>query len=184
MIVIVIPAKNKSRRLPKKNMTKVFGKPLIYFTIDYARKSKIAEKIIVSSESNEILNYSKKNNLETVKRPTSLCGETPIIDVYKHVYKKLKKKYKIKTLVGLQPDHPDRKLSLDKVIKIFFKKKLDFLYSKDKFGDKNGAHYILSKKVLDGRKNFKKSYVIDNCTNVHLKKDLKLVKKNLRRKKL
>lgn len=182
MIIAIIPAKNKSRRLPKKNMTKIFGKPLIYYTILYSRKSKIIDKTVVSSESQKIINFAKKNFLEGIKRPLKLCGETPIIDVYRHAYKILKKKHKIETIVGLQPDHPDRKVSLDKVIKIFKKKKLDFLYSKDKYGNKNGAHYILSKKVLEGKKSKKNSYIIDNCTNIHLKEDLKKVKKNLKRR--
>ena len=180
MIIAIIPAKNISRRLPKKNMTKIFGKPLIYYTILYSQKSQMIDKTVVSSESQKIITYAKKNFLETIVRPSKLCGETPIIDVYRHAYKILKKKYKIKTMVGLQPDHPDRKISLDKVIKIFKRKKLDFLYSKDKYDNKNGAHYILSKRILEGNKSKKTSYIIDNCTNVHLKKDLKKVKKNLK----
>ena len=71
------------------------------------------------------------------------------------MYFSIKVKHKIKTIVGLQPDHPDRKVSLDKVIKIFKRKKLDFLYSKDKYGNKNGAHYILSKRILEGNKSKK-----------------------------
>lgn len=184
MIISIIPAKNKSRRLRKKNMTNLLGKPMIYYTINYAKNSKLINKIVVSSESEEIIRFAKKNNLLTIKRPINLCGETPIIDVYRHAYKILKKKYKINCIVGLQPDHPDRKLSADTVIKKFKKKKLDFLYSKDSFGNKNGAHYILSKKFLEGAEPKKTLFVIDNCTNVHTKKDLINVKKNLEIKKL
>lgn len=183
MIIAIIPAKNNSRRLKKKNMVNVLGKPMIYHTIKYAKKSKSLDKIVVSSESKKIINFAKKNNLITIKRPTRLCGETPIIDVYRHAYKILKKKYKIHCIVGLQPDHPDRKLSADRVIKKFKKKKLDFLYSKDKLRNKNGAHYILSKKVLEGSQPKKTSFVVDNCTNVHIKKDLINVRKNLKIKK-
>ena len=111
----------------------------------------------------------KKNGLKTIHRPKNLCGETPIIDVYKHAYSKLKK-LNIKTIVGLQPDHPDRNLKLDKVLNKFLSKKADFLYSIDN-KKKNGAHYILSKKVLEG-KILKKTFVIDNCTNIHFKNDL------------
>ena len=58
------------------------------------------------------------------------------------------------------------------------------MYSKDSFGNKNGAHYILSKKFLEGAEPKKTLFVIDKCTNVHTKKDLINVKKNLEIKKL
>ena len=67
MIIAIIPAKNNSRRLKKKNMVNVLGKPMIYHTIKYAKKSKSLDKIVVSSESKKIINFAKKNNLITIK---------------------------------------------------------------------------------------------------------------------
>ena len=65
----------------------------------------------------------------------------------------------------------DRKYDLDETVG-FFKKKLDFLFSKDKFNNKNGAHYIFKKNFFYKKKKIKQSFIIDNCTNIHYKKDL------------
>ena len=157
MIVAIIPAKKGSKRLKNKNLRIILKKPLLYWTAIYSSKSKIIQNTYVSSESKTVLNYAKKIGLKTIHRPKNLCGETPIIDVYKNENNKLKKKLNIKTIVGLQPDHPDRNLKLDKVLNKFLSKKADFLYSIDNKKKKNGAHYILSKKSIRGKKYKKKT---------------------------
>ena len=102
-----------------------------------------------------------------------------MIEVYKHAYENLSFKSKIKVIAGVQCDHPDRNLSLNKVINIFRKKKLDFLYSKNKLKEKNGAHYVFKKKFFNKKMKIKESFIIDNCTNIHFRKDLKKARKNL-----
>lgn len=62
----------------------------------------------------------KKYKIPVIKRPLKLCGETPIMDVYKHSFNRTKKSAKI--IVGLQPDHPDRTCDVDYLITSFIKK--------------------------------------------------------------
>ena len=109
MIIGIIPAKKNSKRLKNKNLFLLNNKPLLYWTAKYCKNSKLLNDIYVSSESKSTLKYAQKVGLKVILRPKKLCGETPIIDVYKHAFKKLNKKKKIKIIVGLQPDHPDRK---------------------------------------------------------------------------
>ena len=55
-------------------------------------------------------------NVKTIQRSEDLCGETPIIEVYKDAFKKLHHLH-IKFLIGLQPDFiSDRNLKLDQII--------------------------------------------------------------------
>ena len=178
MIVAIIPAKLSSKRLKNKNMSLVNGKPLIQYTINYAKKSTLLDDIYVSTDSKKITNFSKKHKIKIVKRQKKLSGETPIIEVYSHALKKINIK-KIKIIVGLQVDHPDRNLILDSIIKKFIRKKLDFLFSVDKNNHKNGAHYILSRRYLTSGIMKKKAKVVDDCTNIHYLKDLKKAEKNL-----
>ena len=110
-----------------------------------------------------------------------MCGETPLIDVYNQAYDKIKKKYKIKIIAGVQCDHPDRQHSLDNVIKIFKKRKVDLLYSMDKKKKKNGAHYIFNTKVLLRKKNIKKTHIFDECTNIHYMSDLLKAERKLKK---
>ena len=56
----IIPARGGSKRLPRKNVLELCGKPLIAWSIEAALKSKYLDKVIVSSDDEEILNISKK----------------------------------------------------------------------------------------------------------------------------
>ena len=57
----IILARKNSKRIIGKNLVNFKGKPLIYWTLKHAFKSKIFNKIILSSDWDELLNYSKKN---------------------------------------------------------------------------------------------------------------------------
>ena len=52
-IIVIIPARSGSKSLPNKNILPLNGKPLIYYSISYALKSKIVDKVIVSTDSDE-----------------------------------------------------------------------------------------------------------------------------------
>ena len=56
----VITARGGSKRLPRKNLLELEGKPLIAWTIKSALSSKYINKVIVSSDDNEILSVSRK----------------------------------------------------------------------------------------------------------------------------
>ena len=146
MIIGIIPAKGKSKRLANKNMKIINNKPMINYTFEYAKKSKILNDIYVSTEDKTIAEHCIKNKIKVIERPENLCDETPLIEVYKHAFQILKN-INIEILVGLQADHPDRKLGLDITLSNFIEKKADFLFSTELNGTKNGAHYILSKKI-------------------------------------
>ena len=76
----IIPARGGSKRLPRKNIKLLNGKPLIFYTIDAVIKSKVFDKIIFTSDDDEILNKVKLNysldNLSVVKRPNHLASDT------------------------------------------------------------------------------------------------------------
>ena len=66
----VIPAKGKSGRLPNKNILDFHGNPLIVHKIKQLQNVKKIDEIIVSSDSDEILELAKKNGCTAIKRPT------------------------------------------------------------------------------------------------------------------
>ena len=85
----IIPARGGSKRLPKKNIKLLNGKPLIFYTLDAVIKSKVFDKIVFTSDDDEILNKVKNNytvnNLEVVKRPKQLATDTSkVIDTVLH----------------------------------------------------------------------------------------------------
>ena len=84
MIVIVIPAKGGSNRLPNKNMAPINGRPMIDYAIDDALASRRAAAVYVSTDSDAIAAFAASRNIPVLRRPETLGGEVPIIDVYRH----------------------------------------------------------------------------------------------------
>ena len=86
----IIPARAGSKRIKNKNLKNFNGKPLIHYSIVAAKKSKIFDKIHVSSDSNKILNYSEKLKIKLdFKRPKYLANDSTVIkDVLKYVVSK------------------------------------------------------------------------------------------------
>ena len=59
-VVAIIPAREGSLRLPKKNRKKLLGLPLIYWSINFAKKLKFIDDIIVSTNDKVIIKKLKK----------------------------------------------------------------------------------------------------------------------------
>jgi pseudaminic acid cytidylyltransferase len=62
--VCIIPARGGSKRIPKKNIKDFFGKPLISYTIETALKSKLFEKVVVSTDDETIAQVAKEYGAE------------------------------------------------------------------------------------------------------------------------
>ena len=67
-IICFIPARKGSSRVVNKNLKQINGKTLVEITILQAQKSKIFKEIILSSDSNKILQIGKKLNIKIIKR--------------------------------------------------------------------------------------------------------------------
>ncbi len=64
MTICVIPARSNSKRIKNKNIINFFGKPLIYYSIEAAKKSNLFKRIIVSTDSEKIANIAVKFGAE------------------------------------------------------------------------------------------------------------------------
>ena len=64
MNIAVIPARSGSKRIKNKNIKSFRKKPIIYWSIRAARKSKIFKKIYVSTDSKKIANVAKRFGAE------------------------------------------------------------------------------------------------------------------------
>jgi len=82
----VIPARGGSKGLPGKNIRLVGGKPLIVWTIEAALSSKYLSRIVVTSDSQEILDIASNYPVETLLRPAEFAtDESPTEPVIQHV---------------------------------------------------------------------------------------------------
>jgi CMP-N-acetylneuraminic acid synthetase len=120
-ILAIIPARGGSKRLPRKNILPLAHKPLIAHTIDATKGSKYIDKVVVSSDDDEILNVAKEYGAEIFKRDSSLAQDTTkSIDVVIDVIKKL---VGYDFVILLQPTSPLRDLyDIDGGIEEYFAK--------------------------------------------------------------
>lgn len=108
-IISIIPARGGSKGIPKKNIIDLNGKPLITYTIEASLKSKFITKTIVSSDSDEILEISKRYGAEVLKRPSELALDTTASEpVITHVLKNIENIDEYEYLILLQPTSPLR----------------------------------------------------------------------------
>jgi pseudaminic acid cytidylyltransferase len=86
MNICVIPARGGSKRIPGKNIKEFNGKPIIAYSIEAALKSNCFERVIVSTDDNEIAKVAKKYGAQVpFSRPIELSGDyTGTAPVIKH----------------------------------------------------------------------------------------------------
>lgn len=109
-VIAIIPARGGSKGIPKKNLYEVGGKPLIAWSIEAAMNSTSIDKIVVTTDSLEILEFSNQYQKVTgIVRPKDLAQDlSPTEPVIRHVLDTLKDKDKYDYLVLLQPTSPLR----------------------------------------------------------------------------
>lgn len=91
-ILAIIPARGGSKGIVGKNIKELNGKPLIAYTIEEAKKSEYINRIVVSTDNEEIANISKKYGAEVpFLRPLELAqDDTPTIECVIHMLNVLK----------------------------------------------------------------------------------------------
>jgi N-acylneuraminate cytidylyltransferase len=127
-ILAIIPCRAGSKDIPNKNILKVFGKPLFYYSIFFAKKCNFIDKIVVSTDS---IKYKKIANKFGIKssplRPKKLSKNNSLdIDFIKYELKILKENenYIPEVIILLRPTSPLRKIKiLKRALAILLKKK-------------------------------------------------------------
>lgn len=91
-VLAVIPARGGSKGLPRKNIKDLNGKPLISYTIEEAKKSKYINKVVVSTEDEEIAEVSRNFGAEVpYLRPEELAKDNSLtVDCVIHMINWLK----------------------------------------------------------------------------------------------
>ncbi|MDX4058011.1 acylneuraminate cytidylyltransferase family protein [Aliarcobacter skirrowii] len=124
----IVPARGGSKRLPRKNVLDLCGKPLIAWSIEAGLNSKYIDKVVVSSDDDEILNISSNFGAETIKRPVELASDTATtFEAIKHTIENVEK---YDYIVLLQPTSPLRnEKHIDEAIELLEIKNADAVVS-------------------------------------------------------
>ncbi|MEY8240532.1 MAG: pseudaminic acid cytidylyltransferase [Cycloclasticus sp.] len=86
MNVAIIPARGGSKRIPRKNIKKFLGKPIIAYSIEAAKAAGCFDKIIVSTDDEEIAEVACQYGAETpFMRPKNISDDyATTVDVINH----------------------------------------------------------------------------------------------------
>lgn len=86
MRLAVIPARGGSKRIPGKNIRAFCGKPIIAWSIEAARRSGVVDRVLVSTDDEEIARVAVQYGAEVpFRRPPELADDhTPTVPVIKH----------------------------------------------------------------------------------------------------
>jgi CMP-N-acetylneuraminic acid synthetase len=127
-VVAIILARGGSKGLLKKNIKLLNGRPLISYTIEDAKKSKKIDRVIVSTDDNEIALVAKKEGAEVpFLRPAYLSDDKTTSEVaLKHAVEWLSQNesYEPEIIVYLQVTEPLRPQHIiDNCIDILLKEK-------------------------------------------------------------
>lgn len=133
-MIAIIPARGGSNKMPNKNIKFLAGKPLIAYTIEAARGSKHINKIIVSTDSEEIGLVSENYGAEVpFLRPEHLSGDSAnLTDIYFYTIDRLSREsgITINEFIVLQPTSPLRTSEdIDLAIELFRNKNADSVIS-------------------------------------------------------
>ena len=178
-VLVIIPAKADSTRFIGKNKQLIQGKTLVEHAISYAKNSKHQVRIIVSTEDEETKSIALNEGVEVIHREKEFMGDREVMDVYVDVFEKLKDNT-IDYVIGLQPDNPDRNVTLDDGLEYFIDLKYDDLVTVSSDGSRNGALRITkASHIKSGYVSRRVGTILDNCTNIHSKNDLTNAEKNI-----
>lgn len=151
--VAIIPARGGSKGIPRKNLVPIGGKPLIAWSIEAAKGCSVIERIIVSSDDDEILAVAKEWGAEPLKRPVELAtNSTRSEPVLAHALEHVAKTGDLSTWAAyLQPTSPLRTAEhLDRAFASLIERGADGLIS-----------------VTEGDKKILKAYLADDQGFLH-----------------
>ena len=111
-ILTIIPARGGSKGIKLKNLSKIYGKPLVAYSIEHSLASKLINRTIVSTDNEEIAKVSEEYGAEIpILRSKELAGDRILdLPVFEHMLTYLKKEenYEPEIVVHLRPTSPYR----------------------------------------------------------------------------
>ena len=155
-ILAIIPARSGSRSIKDKNIIFYKGKPLIYYSIKTALKSKFKDRVIVSTDSKKYQKISKNFGAEApFLRPRKFSSNTSLdYDYILHTTKYvIKNNYYPDLIVLLRPTTPNREINIvNKGIRLFIKNfnKYDSMRSVSEFNQPPQKLFMIDKDRLKG----------------------------------
>ncbi len=147
-ILAFIPARGGSKGIHRKNMADLNGQPLLKYTFDAAKESRLINRIILSTDDKEFADYGRENGIEVAMRPDSLASDTALMKdaIAYHLGELSKEGYDPDIFILLQPTSPLRTAAhIDEALSLLIEdEKADALVSV-----KDIPHEYLPMKIME-----------------------------------
>jgi CMP-N-acetylneuraminic acid synthetase len=101
-LVAFVPARSGSERVPGKNVRPLAGHPLLAYAIATARQSGVADRVVCSTDSEQIAEIARWYGADVILRPAELATSTsPDIEWLRHALGELRERHDLFALVRL-----------------------------------------------------------------------------------
>jgi len=184
-IVCIIPARGGSKRLPRKNIYPILGKPLVCWSIEACLESKHLnyENIFVSTEDQEIKDVVEARGIKVIDRPKNLSEDNVWTqEVLSHAQRFLNNSgIDFDIMVRIQANSPQiESKKIDECIEKLIDKELWEVFTVDKDGIEDAAIHVLLKRCVNQKAlSVYKGIVRTDYIDVHEKEDIYLVEKEI-----
>ena len=111
LVLALIPARGGSKGVPRKNMAMIDGHPLIEYTLQAAQNSTLIDDVWISSDDEEIIDFSRKKGVRVIQRPNEFSGDhSTANEVVQHFISMLPTELRCQDpyIIYLQPTSPLR----------------------------------------------------------------------------
>ena len=174
-VLAIIPARGGSKGIPRKNVKAISGKPMIQYTIEAAKDCEYIDKVIVSTEDEEIADISMRAGaIVPFSRPEELAtDEAKIIDVVMHAVEFYERKAEhFDIIVLLQPTSPLRNAEdVTKALEYFIRKEQSPIFMRS-FNKENELEKIVSEDDDVRGQDMKRYYRINGAIYINKASEL------------
>lgn len=186
-VMFVIPARGGSKRLERKNIYNILGRPMMSYAINACNNSSFAkdQNVYVTSEDKEILRVAKKYGANTITRPKKLSADDVWTQkVVQHAVKNIEKKLEIKfdVIVRVQANSPQvTNFMIDKCINKLIENSLYEVFTVDENGIEDAAIHVMKRQCVDQKAlSVYKGIVTTNYVDIHTIEDANQVEEILK----
>jgi N-acylneuraminate cytidylyltransferase len=129
-VLAIIPARGGSKKIPRKNIRLLGGRPMLAWSVLAAQASRLVTRIIVSTDDEEIARVARECGAEVPGlRPAELAGDRVTdLPVFQHTLRLLQEKenYRPEVVVQLRPTAPLRRAEhIDRAVELFQQRRPD-----------------------------------------------------------
>lgn len=149
----IIPARGGSKGIPGKNLRFLAGQPLLYYAVRSAKGAGVIDRLILSTDSEEIAETGRNLGLEVpFLRPQELAlDDTPMLPVLEHAIAHMEgRDWRPEVVVLLQPTAPLRRPEhINRAVTMLRMTRCDSVVSVVPVPEHFSPHYLM--KVVEGR---------------------------------